>query len=405
MKTRKLIIALLFLLSLQTSYAQTKTFNGDTTAYWRQQNAGFLNNLKLKNLEQSEDEFNFRLWDDGQVIEIRKNNSVITGVIVNYIYHFKNNKYYNSKIIADTIALSAEQAKTAYKLIQNSEILAIPTDHEINGWHQGLDGITYTIEYSDKDNYWLKTYWTPSAQDSVPEATTVLNFLKNISDSLDLNGKYNTFKNTLLPKGCYSRGGISAMCFPRNTLGLGYSGSTKLPFGFYTWYSADYIGKTHVNMGAGLQYNFDGKGFYRLNTYASRWQLFYKQQNLSDFLIYNYQNNKINIPETDNYFQNHQLTYGLTIKNNVSIGVGIDYLLSYNRKIGGHLYAAKTFSKPNIRAELSSSLFSDQINYKVALLKYFRYDHKTMLNRLNIGVSYEDYMDYRDLYFKVLLWL
>ncbi|TCC87356.1 hypothetical protein EZ428_21915 [Pedobacter frigiditerrae] len=391
---------LLFLLSFQIAFSQIKKIEGDT-AYWFKSNKEFQKTLNLKDLEKSPDEFNFRFRNHGQIIEITKDSSSINGNITNYIYHKKKANRDKTDTLFSKITLSPEQAKSVYNIILNSRILNLPSDNKIEDWKKGADGITYTIEHSDKKTYWLKSYWTPTSQGSIPEALIILNFIKNLSDKLNLQETYTTFKNDLPKNGCYNSGGIGIACYISNSLELGYSGANRLPFGFYTSYNASFIGKMQVNSGIGLQYNFDKNGFQHLNLQTSKWNIFYKKSNFSDFIAYNYQNRKLDIDKVNNRFQNHQIKYGLNLKNNFGLGAGLDYLINGQEKIGPHLYAFKWFSKLKISTILTSSIFDNQINYKAEILKSINLNYKSPIHRITTGLVYEDFMDYKDLYFRV----
>ena len=162
MKVLKLM-SILFLLYCQTALSQTKKIEGDT-AYWFNRNKEFQRTLDLKDLQKSTNEFNFRFRNHGQVIAITKDSSSISGNITNYIYHTKKPNRVKTETLSNKISLSPEQAKDIYEIIQNSKILNLPSDNKIENWKKGMDGITYVIEHSDKKTYWLKSYWTPSAQ-------------------------------------------------------------------------------------------------------------------------------------------------------------------------------------------------------------------------------------------------
>ena len=380
--------------------SQTKEIKGDT-AYWYQRNIEFQKILDLKDLVKSKDEFNFRFWNYGQVIEISKDSSKINGSIVNYIYHTKKANRSKTDTLTNKILLTSKQSENIYNVVQNSKILELPSDNNIEKWSQGKDGITYIIEHSDKKSYWQKNYWTPSSQDSIPEAIIVLDLVKKLYDSLKLKEVYTSFKNTLPKKGCYNSGGMLIMCHMSNSLELGYSGATKLPLGFYSSYSATYIGKTKINGSASLQYNFDNNRFHHLNLQLAKWNIFHKNSNLSDFIAYNYQNRILNINDTKNKFENHQIKYGLNLKKNLGIGIGLDYLSKNYEKIGSHFYTSKWFPKTNISTTVSTSVFNNWINYKAEIFKSINFNNRFLVNRISFGITYEDFMKYKDLYFSV----
>lgn len=394
------IITVLLLMLFQTTFSQTKEIKGDTT-YSYKRNIEFQKTLGLKDFVKSTDEFNFRFWNHGQVIEISKDSSKINGSITNYIYHTIKANRSKSEILSKKIELSSKQAENIYNIVQNSKILNIPSDKEIENWSHGADGITYIIEHSDKNNYWLKKYWTPSIQDSIPEAKLVLDLIQNISDTLTLKENYNLFKNTLPKKGCYNSGGIVNMCYVSNSFELGLSGATKLPFGFYSSYSAKYLGNAEINGSASLQYYFDRYGFHHLNFQTTKWNLFFKKSNYSDFIVYNFQNRILRINDAKNIFENHQFKYGMNLKKNIGVGLGVDYISQKYNKLGGHLYAYKWFSKPNISTTLSTSFFKNQVNYKTEIFKSFNFKYKFPIQRISLGITFENFMDYRDLYFNI----
>jgi hypothetical protein len=390
----------LLLLLYQVTFSQTKEIKGDT-AYWYKRDIKIQKTLGLKDFEKSANEFNFRFRNQGQVVEISSDSSKITGSIVSYIYHSKNSNSSNFDTLTKKIILSPKQAKVVYNIVQTSRILNIPSDREIENWLHGSDGITYIIEHSNKNTFWLKSYWTPSTQNSIPEAKIVLDLVKKLSDTLSLEMSYNAFKNKLPKIGCYNSGGMSQICYLSNVLELGYSGASKLPLGFYSSYSATYLGKTKINAGTSLQYNYNRKGFHHLNFQIHKGSLFYKKADFYDFISYNYQNRKVDLNNAINKFKNHQIKYGLNYKKNISFALGVDYVERGYYKTGVHIFAGKWFSKPNLSSIFTTSIFNKQVNYKTEIFKSFDLNYKVHPRRLSLGLVYEDFMDYEDFYFNV----
>lgn len=386
----------------QSLYSQTKNIKGDTV-YWFKRNLELQKTLNLNNLEKSDDDFNFRFWNHGQVIEISKDSSQINATITNYIYHTKWSNPNKREVLSDKNILPKEQAESVFNIVQKSEILDLPTDKDIVDWQHGADGIVYIVEHSDKKNYWVKNYWTPTSQDSIPEALIVQNLVRKLSDTLNLKQAYKSFQDKLPKKGCYNSGGLGNMCYISNSLEIGYSGASKLPLGFLASYSATYFGNHKINGSLVFQYNFDNSGFYHLMIQASKWHIFHKESTMNDYIAYNYQQRKLNINNEVEEFQNHQIKYGLNLKKNFGIGGGVDLLTRNHQKIGGHLYLNKWFSEPNISAVLSTSVFNTQINYKAQVFKSFKGIRKLAINRFTFGLAYESFMKYDDLYFNVLL--
>ena len=386
----------------QSLYSQRKSIKGDTV-YWFKRNLELQKTLNLNNLEKSDDDFNFRFWNQGQVIEISKDSLLVNATITNYIYHTRRSNPNKSEILSDKTTLSKEQAEIIFNIVQKSDILNLPTDKDIEDWKHGVDGIVYIVEHSDKKNYWIKNYWTPTSQDSIPEALIVQNLVRKLSDTLNLQRTYKSFQDTLPKKGCYNSGGLGNMCYIANSLEIGYSGASKLPLGFFSSYSGTYLGNHKVNGSLVFQYNFDNSGFYHLNMQASKWYIFYKKSPFTDYVAYNYQQRKLKINNDVKEFRNHQIKYGLNLKKNFGIGGGVDLLTGNHQKVGGNLYVNKLFSEPNISTVLSTSVFNNQINYKAQVFKSFKGISKLAINRFTLGLTYESFMKYDDLYFNVLL--
>lgn len=398
------LVFLLFLFSFETTFSQIKKIEGDTS-FVQQWSNDLQKTLELKDFKHSTDEFNFRFWNLGQIIEISRDSSGMNGSITNYIYHTKRVNSNEREILLHKIKLYPEQLQDIYTIIKNSEIVNLPSQNKLENWKLGADGITYIFEYSDKNNYTLKSYWTPTVQDSIPEAIIILNLVEKLNNKLNLQVTYTKFRDDLPKKGCYNSGGMSINCYLSSTLELGYSGATKLPLGFNSSYRTSYIGKKKVNSGVVLNYNFDSNGFYYWNFQFSKWNLFYKKTNFSDFIAYNFQSRKVNLDEAINVFRNHQIKYGLNFKNTYGFGIGLDYLTGKYEKIGGHLYAQKWFSKPNINTVLTSSVFNNKLNYKADISKSVDFKYKFPIRRISFGLTYENFMNYKDFYFSVLVLL
>jgi hypothetical protein len=137
-----------------------------------------------------------------------------------------------------------------------------------------------------------------------------------------------------------------------------------------------------------------------LNLQIAKWDIFNKKSNLSDFIAYYYENRNLNINDVKNKFENHQIKYGLNLKKNIGLGIGLDYLSRNYNKIGSHFYASKWFSKPKISTTLATSIFKNQINYKTEIFKDISFYSRFLVDRISFGIGYEDFMRYRDLYFK-----
>jgi hypothetical protein len=118
------------------------------------------------------------------------------------------------KVFANKITLDKGQAREAYNLIIEYSILTIPSEEKIKGWSQGKDGVTYLIEISTTNSYEFKSYWTPTAQDSLVEAKKIQIFVDKINSKLKLEELYSKLTKTL-PNGQYTNGGFGVMIINR----------------------------------------------------------------------------------------------------------------------------------------------------------------------------------------------
>lgn len=391
----RFIIIFIFLSQIVSS--QNKSIKADTSNYWYKSDQKLYNKLNLRNLKNSDYEFSFRFRNQGQIVQITKDSSNIEGFVLNYIYHTTKFQRNENKIRTKKKNISSNKAKVIYELIKNSKVLELKSGSEIENWSHGADGITYIIEHSNENTYNFKSYWTPTSQDSIPEAILLINFIDKLSNILDLKNEYSNFKEDLPRRGCYNSGGVLNFCYVSNSLGFGYSGASKLPLGFYTGYTATFIGKKKINIGTFFQYNFDNDNHYHLNFGLSKWDIFIKKKEIYDFISYSYQNRKLSIEHQKNEFENHQIKYGVKV-NGYGIASGID-IVSGNKKNAIHLNFSKWFSNQSLSTNLSTSFFNEAFNYRFNVNKYLNLLNGNIINGVNVGISYEQFFNYRDIYF------
>ncbi|WP_158962740.1 hypothetical protein [Myroides fluvii] len=377
--------------------AQAKKIEGDTL-YWNHYKSDLQHRLALKDFKQSTDDFNFRLWMQGQLIEINKRDSLFEGFLIHYTYHTKKLNNDKKEIIQTKTTLPSTQSKALYHWLQQSPLLDLPSDHEISTWRMGCGGITYEIEQASPQEYKIQTYWNPEQQDAIVEKNQLLELIHHVSNTLDLEKQYTKFKDKLPRKGCYTDGESSvSRCFISNSMNIGLKTTSQLPYGFHISYQASYLGNRKLNTSIGLDYSFDTHGFYSVYTQVAHWNVFYKKSDCFDFFVYTYQNRKLNDSNLYHTTQNHQLKYGITLKNNYSFGMGIDYLQGSHEKIGAHFYAFNYFSKLSISTIGTISVFDNDANYKLEVLKSIALKSNSLIHNLSIGAGYSNYFNYKTL--------
>jgi hypothetical protein len=177
--------------------------NGDTTLWYKWQHERD-DKLKLTHLISSTDNFHFRLWTDGQAIDIwTDDNKTFFGLLTNFTdsyepYDMKKQKSKPSTTFANQVQLDTSLARQSYNLIK--VISSIPSQDSIKGWGLGFDGISYLFETSTPSYYSFKSYWTPNAQDTnLVEAKQIQKFVDEIYVLLNLRNEYDKFFATLKP--------------------------------------------------------------------------------------------------------------------------------------------------------------------------------------------------------------
>lgn len=220
----KRVAGILFILILATqAFAQDRHMNvpvdqkGDTT-FWYKQNQDLTRELGLANVADSQSNYYFRMWHHGQVLSHAidvwsTNDSTYQAVITLYTKEFVDNSKEDptSRIYSKRIKLSSGIGARANELIKLHKIDSIPSEDSIAGWSRGFDGDAYTIEFADKYSYSLKSYWTPTAQDSLKEAILLRGFIDDLNRTTGMEQRLLAFSSEV-PFECYNTGGPATAC-------------------------------------------------------------------------------------------------------------------------------------------------------------------------------------------------
>ena len=97
------------------------------------------------------------------------------------------------------------------EIVEKKLIKNIPDEESIENWGQGFDGITYIFETSNTKDYFFKTYWTPTAQDSLKEALVVQKFVDRCLEITASKQIWSDFSSKI-PFECYINGGPMVAC-------------------------------------------------------------------------------------------------------------------------------------------------------------------------------------------------
>lgn len=386
----RLILSICVIFIFLSAKSQMKEISGDTT-FWYKYNKGLYKKFDLQNILESKQDFNFRLCNQGQIIDINNDNNFIQGYLINYAFKEDSKNYKIQDTIFTKIAIEPEILFKIHKLIIESGILQIKSDKEIPGWSQGVDGITYIIEYSDKRMYSFKTYWSPSIQDSTRDVLVIKDFIEDISNLLELKDSSNKFMEKLSKRnGCYSRGGMIRTCFHTNNYQLGYSGSIRLPVGYVISTYIEYVSNIQTDVGFVINHQFGKHHSYDFSARIGKNFLFLRNyRKTKDFLIYAYQQRKLHyIDEIKS--QHHKILYGISF-NNLSVAMGYSNLNEDSKRNGCFFSVNKVFFHPDIGVYGEGSIFDNRMDFKIGIGKYLNILNNLFSNGVNIELHYENF--------------
>lgn len=205
-------------LAATTASAQSKRLDPESdTAFWYGLKAQDAARIGLADLMISTDSLHFRYWMENQAIDVWTNDFVhFDGIISNHTDKVESTsntglpattpKFYSSKT-----RLSEAEARNIFELFERAKVFHLRTDKGIENWQHGFDGAEYLLEYATGSTYSFKAYWTPSAQQGVPEADTLLALNQRLGQIINLGANWKSFLATL-PPGCYREGEMTMVC-------------------------------------------------------------------------------------------------------------------------------------------------------------------------------------------------
>ncbi|MHB8207124.1 hypothetical protein [Mucilaginibacter sp.] len=176
---------LILLIVVIWSYHSTAQNRSSIDSTWIKWNNDKVEKLNLTNLSTSKEQFHWRFGYFGQVVSYfvdltTNENGSPQGIVTVYTEEYVDptkeiptHRVYDEKII-----LRPTQIDSLNQAIKTFKINTIPNQELIKGWGMGLDGVTYSVELRSNTNYSFKTYWTPEAQENVPEAKQMVEFIK-----------------------------------------------------------------------------------------------------------------------------------------------------------------------------------------------------------------------------------
>ena len=183
------LLPFIFILTVNLTFAQQRQLTNDSdTAFWFNWRSELNTGIGLTTIIQSTEDFEFRFWDGYKVVRLWKSDDQLFSEVIYFLREYKdlNERKVGEpgRLYQSGLQLNERTTNAINDLIHDFEILELPSDNKIEGWSQGLDGITYIIETSSPDGYSFKNYWTPKSFPNLKEARLFKYFVEQIN-SLD----------------------------------------------------------------------------------------------------------------------------------------------------------------------------------------------------------------------------
>lgn len=191
-----LVILLLFLLEDKLLAQKGIQYSKDSdTVFWYGDKNTTVKRFKLGLIENDMIDYSFRFWSLGLVIKITGEAGKSTGEIVRFVEVYPNDK--STRAFTKHYPISEQKAFQIRHLVDSLQIESLPSDKDIKGWEQGLDGLTYFTEYKKRGLYTFKKYWTPTSQGALKEAAQFQNFVSGLDEILDLSNNSKVFQDAI----------------------------------------------------------------------------------------------------------------------------------------------------------------------------------------------------------------
>lgn len=397
-------ITFLFLLFLSTVFGQKTVNDSIEKKDFDKYDSSLLKKIQLPDLLNTKEDIYFRLSFNGSKIDMWKDSTDnLNGILTKYIY--RNNIKTNKR---DTIfnKYRINNPKEIYKLINESKILEIPSEKQIKNWENGKDGTTYTFEFANRHNYQIKSYWTPSVQDSkIIEAKKIVAFCEKINFISKNDSLHQEFNNGLKPGFSYTTNGYSSYYKMANSsVFLDYLGNYRLPFGFTFGYYVNKTKKKNINISTHFNVNSNFNNNLHFDYIISKRKIFGNNKTYYDFFRLTYEYNRLDYIKTFPKFENLKINYSGTFDKYFSFGVAYNQLNTQKTYDGLSLLFSKRFGSINLEPYYEISFFENKItNYKIVIDKSFRINTNAKSFRIYANLFYEKTFDFKSLNFSLYI--
>ena len=377
--------------------------------------------LDLVNLSASKDDFIFRFWHKGQIVDITRNGDSIQGILTNYFFRIlrKRNVYLERDTFFIKTILDNDKVKTAYEYILSSGILSIPSDSLSGEWitrHQsGYALIGLKSSESECVNFFSALTYQAKVKDEeieedseqqelffeqIFEMTDIIDrFISRFSEILELPREYRKFeKHHMQEEGYYLKGWEFRSIYVNNfNFYLGYYGSGAMPFGFWGGLSVGTIKKFRPKTALQFQHMVDFRNQYDFQAIVSKNEIFFPATGkMPDMISYHFRqaSNARDPLGIDYTTRLHQIKYGFFLSAiNLNLAAGTSYLAGDTRDFG------PLFSFYMRPFEAKLAFHSDQLDYRFSYSPIFILDSYYPIRYLMPGVHYERFREQKGFQF------
>ena len=185
--------------------AKIASSGGDDYSQWLSESISKLSaQLNLAQLNDVQQGLNYRIWFEGQVIDLVKDkDSQYSGSLTNFANtsSFMKNKEVKSQSTYEEISIT--QVKQLFDLLQDLEKIDSENSWHTSQWDIDQVKLLCIVEQVVNDKYVFNEYWIPKKEETnQTEILQLKRFAESCSDLLDLRKKFDTFFEEL-PNGCY----------------------------------------------------------------------------------------------------------------------------------------------------------------------------------------------------------
>ncbi len=185
---RNLIVILLLAPTLAFSQGNFDNYSitddSDTTFYFQFMDE-IISTFELTSILDKQDDFVFRNWGPSSLLEITRTDNNVAGTISYFVMESGKKK----RVFVKTYKLPKQTSEKLHDYVIGSEAYQLPSSNSIENWVNGFDGITFIYETKNRNEISFKQYWTPSAQEGIPEALTLIEF----NDRIEELGEFGQF--------------------------------------------------------------------------------------------------------------------------------------------------------------------------------------------------------------------